>query len=423
LTTSPHTPHPSTADVGWNPTAQLRCMQCGRTTPVGPQYAGCTVCATQNGHPPQSAPLEVVYDDAGPSTTTPADVTTWLTAHRQPIGRGSRVALGRPRDTPLVPVATFGRGVYVKNETLNPTWGHKDRLHEVGVGAAMLLGARGVLATSTGNHGAAAAAHAAAAGLPSLVFCHEHASSTALLMIAAYGGVVAQLPAEQSRETVMRLVDDGWFPATSMDPDVAGRSNPYGAEGYKEIAYEIVRELGRMPQAVVVPTASGDTLYGVAKGFAEISELAQLPLPLIVAGQPATADALVRSHHAGRRIEVANASSFALSVADPVSGRQAMAALNRWNGEATSVTEHAIRAATRDFAHVGLLVEPASAVSLATYRALLGAERLHPKDTVVLLATSSGAKWPRELAELNPSPSISEPSQLAAAVSAALNPR
>ena len=409
-----------TLDFGWNPRAQLRCLRCQGVRPMGPEYSGCPDCRSEPGHSPHRAPLEVIYDDAGPTTTHLTGVADWLSENRQPIGLRSRIILGRPEATPLVPAAPLGRRVYVKNETLNPTWGHKDRLHEVAIGAARLLEARGVLATSTGNHGAAAAAHATAAGLPSLVFCHEQASSTALLMISAYGGLVAQLSDEDTRETLAGLVEDGWFPATSMDPDISGRANPYGAEGYKEIAYETVRQLGSMPEAVVIPTASGDTLYGVAKGFAEISDIAQLPLPLIVAGQPATADALVRSHHAGHRVDVPDATSIALSVADPVSGRQAMAALRRWNGEAIAASETAIKTATKDFAHIGLLVEPASAVSLAAYRELLKLERLGPEDTVVLLATSSGAKWPRELAELNPNMPIRNRSQLATALSSAV---
>jgi threonine synthase len=182
----------------------------------------------------------------------------------------------------------------------------------------------------------------------------------------------------------------------------AGRSNPFGAEGYKEIAYEVVQSLSAVPNAVIVPTASGDTLYGIAKGFAEICEIAEQPLPLIVAGQPSVADALVRSHRTGSRVEVPAASSIALSVADPVCGRQAMRALQRWNGEAVSVSEQEIRSATRDFAGTGLLMEPSSAVSLAAYRTLVAAQRLHDSDVVVLIATSSGAMWPRELAELNP---------------------
>ena len=54
-----------------------------------------------------------------------------------------------------------------------------------------------------------------------------------------------------------------------MDPALSGAGNPFGAEGYKETAYETVAQLGRMPEAFFIPTAGGDTFYGIMKGFAE----------------------------------------------------------------------------------------------------------------------------------------------------------
>jgi threonine synthase len=64
-------------------------------------------------------------------------------------------------------------------------------------------------------------------------------------------------------------------------------------------------------------------------------------------------------------VEIPESDSFALSVADPVSGRQAVTALQRWNGIGCSVSEADIRSATRDFARTGLLVEPAAVVPRA----------------------------------------------------------
>lgn len=60
-------------------------------------------------------------------------------------------------------------GIYVKDESRNPTWSHKDRLNRVAVSAAVASGAPGVVVASSGNHGASAAAYAARAGLPAIV--------------------------------------------------------------------------------------------------------------------------------------------------------------------------------------------------------------------------------------------------------------
>jgi threonine synthase len=384
----------------WNPRARLHCLECDATFELAPMLNGCPICDEQGA----SAPLEVVYVDtasAGPQSCDLKEVLSWLVQTRQPLNAGWTVTLGRTA-TPLVGIASFGTNVYVKNESTNPTWGHKDRLHEVAVGAAQAFRRRGIVASSTGNHGAAAAAHAAAGGLPSVVFCHPQASPVALQMIAAYGGIVAQFDPSGQRGALISLVDDGWFPATSMDPLVSGRANPFGAEGYKAIAYEVAGSLGHLPDIVIVPTASGDTFYGVAKGFAEIAAYTHEPMPRLVAAQPEAANPLQQSLNNGKFTRVNDPHSIALSVADGASGRQALFAARQWNGSAVSVSDNAIVQAFRDFAAAGLLVEPASALPLAAYRTMLETKTVHDADVVVLLATSAAIKWPSVMADIFP---------------------
>lgn len=62
--------------------------------------------------------------------------------------------------TPLIEVET---GVYIKDESRNPTWSHKDRMNRCTVSAAVAAGAPGIVVASSGNHGASAAAYAARA--------------------------------------------------------------------------------------------------------------------------------------------------------------------------------------------------------------------------------------------------------------------
>ena len=394
-------PLKSTAiEVGWswNPRARLRCIECGSEQPLGPAFNGCERCSDGRGH----APLEVVYEDSDPPQGAGLrSILRRLSLDRQPIAPTRRVSLGRS-PTPLVSVPSLGPTVLVKNETFNPTWAHNDRLHELNLGAAKLFGSKGVVSSTTGNHGAAAAAHAAAVKLPAVIFCHPEASPTTLQMISAYGGTVVQLNPEDQRATVASMVDEGWFPATSMDPVVSGRSNPYGSEGYKFIAYEVVAALGRLPERMIIPTASGDTAYGIAKGFAEVAVATGSSPTRIIAAQPVVSNPLQRSMHNHRITGVPDARSFALSVSDTITGRQAMVALQRWNGDVVSVTEDSIRDSVRMFAQAGLLVEPASAVSYAGYKRALETGLAGNDDITVLLATSSGVKWPKELQEIFP---------------------
>jgi threonine synthase len=182
-----------------------------------------------------------------------------------------------------------------------------------------------------------------------------------------------------------------------MDPEVSGRSNPYGAEAYKDVAIEIIEALGRSPRAMIVPTAGGDTIYGVAKGFAAAHDQLGTRMPKVIAVQPRSANSLERSLKIGTTVNVPRAKSVALSLSDERVGRQGLLALQRWHGSVVSVSEKAIKEATRDFARAGFLLEPASAATLAGYRQALNKHLVTPADSVVLLATASGAKWAASL--------------------------
>ena len=132
----------------------------------------------------------------------------------------------------------------------------------------------------------------------------------------------------------------------------------------------------------------------------------------IVAAQPEGANPLQRSTQDHRIARVPDARLFALSVSEEVTGRQAMVALQRRNGDVVSVSGISIRDAIRKFARTGLLVEPASAVSYAGYVRALDNDLIGAGDTVVLLATSSGMKWPRELEEIFPGTPVTDPHEL-----------
>ncbi|MBA2519570.1 MAG: pyridoxal-phosphate dependent enzyme, partial [Chloroflexia bacterium] len=308
--------------------------------------------------------------------------------------------------TPLAPAPRFGPGVWLKHEACSLTGSHKDRFHAVTARVARRLGSRGIVASSTGNHGVAAAAHAAAAGLPAVVFCHPAAPAGLLRAIGAFGGIAAQLDPAAQREALVGLVEAGWFPATTMDPVLAGAANPFGAEGYKAIAYEIVEQLGAMPESVFIPTAGGDTYYGMLKGFAEVAALSGGSMPVVFAIQPEGANALTRSLAAGRQETVEHPVSIALSLTDQRTGRQAMAAAARWGGRALDVAETAIRAAIGDLAGMGIYPDPASAAALAGYRHAVASGMLGGRATAVLLLTSSGFKWPEAMAEVFPAAAV-----------------
>ena len=158
--------------------------------------------------------------------------------------------------------------IWLKDESRNPTWSHKDRLNYCIVSTAVANGARGIAVASTGNHGAAAAAYAHRAGLRCVVISTPEAQRAFEHFQSALGSEFLLVPREERWPTLNRIVDEtGFMPASNLTRFHTG--NAFGPEGYKTIAYEIFSQLGgRVPGTVVLPTGYGELLFGVSKGSA-----------------------------------------------------------------------------------------------------------------------------------------------------------
>ena len=102
-----------------------------------------------------------------------------------------------------------------------------------------------------------------------------------------------------------------WFPDAILCPR-DGYANPFGVEGFKTIAFEIVEQLGgKAPDRVYAPVGSGDGFYGVWKGFVELHKAGVLDrLPRMVACQASGANPYVRAFRRGDRTLQAVASAL-----------------------------------------------------------------------------------------------------------------
>ena len=115
------------------------------------------------------------------------------------------------------------------------------------ISAAVALGKTRVVCASTGNHGVAAAAYSARAGLQCAVLTHEEAPAAHVEAIRQFGATPVAVPPNVRNDLLCKLVDAGWYPSTTFWPLPV--SNPYGVEGYKTIAFELVEQLGRAAAA------------------------------------------------------------------------------------------------------------------------------------------------------------------------------
>jgi threonine synthase len=306
-------------------------------------------------------------------------------------------------NTPLVSIPVDGGALYLKDESRNPTWSHKDRAMTVAVTVAKAIGHRTVVGASTGNAGASLAAYAARAGMHCVMFTGTDVPRTMQTFMAAYGALLCLLEGGANRRAMAALGIEryGWFPGTNVtDPPVG--SNPYGVEGYTTIAYEIVRDLGAAPAAVVVPTSYGDNLTGIWRGFNRMHDAGVIDhLPRMIAAEPANSAPYGHALAHGGPSQVQAKPSAAFSIGGGTASRQAWQTLRHSSGDATAVAEADILPAqTRLARETGLYLEAASVVGVEVARAV-AREAAGP---VVVIGTSSGLKDPATTATALPDP-------------------
>ena len=380
----------------------LQCLRCGTQYDAKHYACDCPKC-----HPEAPSNLVVTYDA---TLTTPRSRPVralgrglWRYGDLLPITEAEAVSLGEG-GSPLHELTTIGRDLGIgaffgKDESRNPTWSFKDRLGCVAVSVARKMGASAIVSSSTGNAGAAVAAYAAKAGMPCVVFTTKGAVGPLATQMKVYGASVVAVENKADRWPLMQRAvrEFGWFPTSPFFGPVVG-SNPYGIEGYKTLAYEIVEQLEwQVPDCCVLPVCYGDALIGMWRGFEEMLAMGWIDrLPRMMAaeiyGSLGAAlrdggDALLdmpMTHDTVAKSTTATRSTF-----------QALHVLRASGGAATTVSNDVIMQWQQQLARQeGLYVEPASAGAVAAVAQLKAEGKIKSSDSVVALLTASGLKDP-----------------------------
>jgi threonine synthase len=375
----------------------LRCRECGRAYPAEALHV-CEWCF---------GPLEVVYDyqairkvvsrsriAAGPNSI-------WRYADLLPVRAEGAVSLGAGF-TPLVRAdrlaAELGLSeVWIKNDTLNPTGSFKDRVVTVALTKAQELGFKVAACASTGNLANSVAAHAAHAGMESVVLIPADLEAGKVVTTAVFGGRL--IAVEGNYDDVNRLCAE----LSSEHPSwafVNVNVRTYYAEGSKTLAFEVAEQLGwQTPDHVVVPVASGSQLTKVAKGFKELYAVGLLdgePHVRISGAQAAGCSPVAEAFAAGREVVrpvKPNTIAKSLAIGDPADGPYALDAVRESGGAVESVTDNEIVAAIRLLARTeGIFAETAGGVTIATLAKLAASGVVRPDERVVAFVTGNGLK-------------------------------
>lgn len=367
------------------------CIRCGTDLEIGDYFEGCPACLSR-GEPSTVRSRFRRWPKALSETPRQGmqryaawmPYTSWVS-----IGEGGTPCVSLPALADEVRIGA----VFIKNEGQNPSGSHKDRASCLVVTRALDVGAKKIVAASSGNGGASLALYAAAAGLRCAIVATPALSPIYRSAIELTGAelIIAPESLERWRSLARMVKDEGWFPATNyLNPPVG--SNPFGLDGLKTIAFELFEELGpRLADAIVVPTSRGDLIWGLHEGFCQLKAIGLIPvLPRLFAVEPYPRISKVLS---GEKYTGSFPGMTALtSIGGSTVTYQAIEAITASAGGAVVVDDESVARDQIRLARHGCYAELSSAASLTGLELLLKDGRVSRDASAVLIATSNGYK-------------------------------
>jgi threonine synthase len=373
----------------------LRCRECHREYPLEALHV-CEYCF---------GPVEVAYDyDAIRKNVSRASIeagpaSLWRYRDFLPCDAGSAVDIGAGF-TPLIRAKNLGKALgienlYLKNDTVNPTWSFKDRVVAVASSRARELGYEKLACASTGNLANSVSAHAAAAGMEAVVFIPHDLESNKQLGSSIYGPTLVKV--RGNYDAVNRLCAElaGSYNWAFVNVNV----RPYYSEGSKTLGFEVAEQLGwRAPDHCVVPIASGSLFVKIRKGLDELHKAGLIDEPKTrMSGAQATGCSPVatawQEGSMNFRPQRPDTIAKSLAIGNPADGYYSLVQLRDTNGACASVSDDEIVAGMKLLAETeGIFAETAGGVTVASLKQLAEQGKILPGETTVAFITGAGFK-------------------------------
>ena len=329
--------------------------------------------------------------------------STWLP--KIPIE--ARIDLGAG-ETPLVRSSRIGPSIglnhlFFKLENNNPTGSYKDRFGAVAISDMRAHGQKRCIASSSGNSGAALAAHCAAADIQCEIGVIVTAPSSKLEQMRAYGANVYQVEGFGMDDEITHRVFNyltwlGRQPGAALQISAFAWS-PLGMEGVQTISYELWEQSEQPIDHVFSPVSGGGLTLAVARGFQNLVRDGFLSHgPQIECVQPegnnSVAGPLRNGAERATTIECTTQIS-GLQCASILDGHELIWAARNSGGTGYLVSDQRIwEAQTRLAREEGIFCEPAGATALAGALDALRRGELDADANIVCLVTGSGFKDP-----------------------------
>jgi threonine synthase len=374
----------------------LQCRECGELYAAEARHV-CDLCF---------GPLEVAYDyDLIGSTISRASVaagprTLWRYRALLPI-EGERVIDTHAGFTPLVQAHNLGRelglkNLWIKNDTVNPTFSFKDRPVSIASTRALELGFEVLSCASTGNLAGSVAAHAAKAGMRACILIPSDLEPAKILGASIYEPTIFAV--DGNYDDVNRLCSEiaDLYPWAFVNINL----RPYYSEGSKTLAFEVAEQLGwRRPDAVVVPIASASMFTKIHKGFGELEKVGLVDsgrAPRMIGAQAEGCSPVVQAARAGTYdVQPVRPNTIAksLAIGNPADGYYALKIVEQTGGALEAVTDPEIVDGIRLLARTeGIFAETAGGVTIGVLKKLAAEGKIDPDELVVAYITGNGFK-------------------------------
>ncbi|MEK0344013.1 MAG: threonine synthase [Nitrosopumilus sp.] len=349
-------------------------------------------------------PLDVKYDfpTITKDTFSNREHTYWRYFELLPIENKSNIVSIGAGMTPLIKAEKLGekiglKNLYIKNDSVNPTFSFKDRPAGVAVSKAKEFGLSAVGCASTGNLASATAAHAAKGGFACHVFAPSDIEMAKITQALSYGAnyIAVDGTYDDANRIAAQIGDSKGIGIVNIN------MRSYYVEGSKTLAFEVAEQLDwQVPDQLIVPVGSGAMLNAICKGFEELQQVSLLnniDNMHMIAAQPhgcaPIVDAFKKNTKEVIPVEYPDTVAKSLAIGDPGDGRYVLKRLKQYNGFAEECNNQEILDAILLLARTeGIFTEPAGGVSLAVLQKMIEQGKIDKNDKVVCYITGNGLK-------------------------------
>ena len=373
----------------------LRCRQCGNEYPIEPLNV-CELCF---------GPLEISYDYAAIAKAVSrksiekGPLTMWRYHDFLPVEAEAAIDMGTGF-TPLLEAKNLGsrlglEHLYIKNDSVNPTFSFKDRPVSVTATKALEFEFEVLACVSTGNLMGAVAAHGAKAGMKTMVFFPANLEKGKIVGAAVYGPTLIAVDGtyDQVNRLGSELADNNRWAFVNIN------MRPYYAEGSKTLGFEVAEQLGwRAPANCVVPAASGELYTKIWKGLTELEDagLIDKVKTRMHLAQPEGCSPIVEAFEMGStQVRPVKPDTIAksLAIGNPAAGPFALQTLADTEGAAVVALEDEVVDGIRLLAETeGIFTETAGGVVISGLKRLVERGTIKSDEVTVAYITGNGLK-------------------------------